>query len=87
MCEWKGQASYFDVVGEHRTSASAAWTYRDPSPAYRELTDYIAFYPGRVDACFVDDERVKPQKSDFYGGWITSDITGPFKGKEGTDDW
>ena len=87
VCEWKGQASYFDVVGGKRTSASAAWTYPDPNPAYRELASYIAFYPGRVDACFVDDKRVTPQQGDFYGGWITSDITGPFKGPAGTTGW
>lgn len=87
VCEWKGQASYLDVVSGHRSSQSAAWTYRSPSAAYRALTDHIAFYPGRVDACFIDDERVQPQAGDFYGGWITSGITGPFKGAAGTAGW
>jgi hypothetical protein len=51
------------------------------------LRDYLAFYPSRVDACFVDDERVRPQTGDFYGGWITSNIIGPFKGGPGTSHW
>ncbi len=87
VCEWKGQASYFDVVGRQRTSSSAAWSYADPSPTCRALTGYIAFYPGRVDACFIDDERAQAQEGDFYGGWITSDVTGPFKGAVGTTGW
>jgi uncharacterized protein (DUF427 family) len=87
VCEWKGRASYFDIVGEHRGSSSAAWTYADPLPAYRALRDYIAFYPGRVDACFIDDERVSAQAGDFYGGWITAGIEGPYKGSAGTSGW
>jgi uncharacterized protein (DUF427 family) len=87
LCEWKGQASYFDLAGEHRESSSAAWSYADPLPAYRVLKDYVAFYPGRVDACFIDDERVTAQAGDFYGGWITAGIKGPFKGAGGTAAW
>lgn len=87
LCEWKGQASYFDVAGEHRTSAFAAWSYADPRPAYRVLKDYVAFYPARVDACFIDDERVTAQAGDFYGGWITAGLDGPFKGGAGTFGW
>jgi hypothetical protein len=68
-------------------AAAAAWTYRDPHPAYRALTDHVAFYPGRMDACWLDDERVRPQPGDFYGGWITADITGTVKGGPGTDGW
>ena len=86
VCEWKGQASHFDIGGEHRDSSSAAWTYADPLPAYRVLKDYVAFYPGRVDACFIDDERVSAQAGDFYGGWITAGI-GLFKGGAGTSGW
>jgi len=87
LCEWKGRASYFDIAGEHRTAASAAWTYAYPRPAYRALRDYIAFYPGRVDACFIDDERVSAQPGDLYGGWITAGIEGPYKGSAGTSRW
>ena len=87
VCEWKGQASYFDVVCGRKTSPAAAWSYADPSPAYRELAGSIAFYPGRVDACFIGDERVSAQEGDFYGGWITANLTGPFKGSPGTEGW
>ena len=87
VCEWKGQASYFDIVGERREASSAAWHYPDPQSAYRILKDHVAFYPGRVDACYIDDELVQPQQGDFYGGWLTADITGPFKGGAGTSGW
>lgn len=87
VCEWKGQASYFDAVGGHKMSSAAAWTYTDPTPGYRDLANSVAFYPGRVDACFIDDERVTAQEGDFYGGWITSGIAGPFKGGPGSAGW
>ena len=64
-----------------------AWTYRNPSPGYEALRDFVSFYPGRVDAAYLDDERVEAQESDFYGGWITSDLVGPFKGPAGTLGW
>ena len=87
VCEFKGVADYWTlVVGERRLEA-VAWSYPDPSPGYETIADHLAFYPGRVDACFVDDERVTPQPGDFYGGWITSDVTGPFKGDAGTQGW
>jgi uncharacterized protein (DUF427 family) len=79
FCEWKGVASYLDAVAAGVRAERAAWTYPDPLPGFEQLRDAIAFYPGRVDACFVDDERVEPQPGDFYGGWITSGIQGPFK--------
>lgn len=87
FCEWKGIASYFDATVNGRTLERVAWTYRDPRPAFEEIRDAIAFYSGRMDACFVDDERVVAQPGDFYGGWITSDIVGPFKGDAGTSGW
>lgn len=87
FCEWKGQASYFDVVSGNRVAPRAAWTYPDPVAAYAALRDHVAFYPDPMDACFVDDERVAPQSGSFYGGWITSDIVGPFKGGPGTAGW
>jgi hypothetical protein len=58
-----------------------------PSPGCESIRDHLAFYPGRVDACFVDDEQVRAQEGDFYGGWITADIEGPFKGGPGTRSW
>lgn len=86
VCEWKGQATYFDVVGDQGRAERAAWTYPDPKDAYAELRDQIAFYPGRVE-CYLDDERVRPQGGEFYGGWVTAEIVGPFKGEPGTEGW
>ena len=82
-CEWKGQARYWTVNG----SQAAAWSYAQPAGRYAALRDHIAFYPQKVDACFVGEERVEPNAGDFYGGWITSDIKGPFKGGPGTAGW
>jgi len=87
FCEWKGEASYYDIVVGDRVAAQAAWTYRQPSPAFAPIADYIAIYPGKMDECSVDGERVQAQPGDFYGGWITSDIVGPFKGDLGTWGW
>jgi uncharacterized protein (DUF427 family) len=86
-CEWKGLASYYHVVAGGRRSEDAAWTYPDPTVPYKEIRGYIAFYPHAMDGCFVDGERVRPQPGDFYGGWITRDVVGPFKGPPGTSDW
>ena len=87
LCEFKGRANYWDVVVDGRVSEMAAWSYPSPSEHYGPLTDYFAFYPGRAEACFVDGERVAAQTGDFYGGWITSWLTGPFKGAPGTEAW
>ncbi len=87
FCEWKGAARYLTVAAGRRTEADAAWTYPDPSPAYAALKDHVAVYAGRMDACFVGDEQVVPQPGGFYGGWITSDFEGPFKGSPGTEFW
>lgn len=78
FCEFKGSARYFDVAGV----ADAAWTY-DEGP----LAHHVAFYASKLDDCFVDDEKAKPQEGGFYGGWITSDLIGPFKGGPGTMGW
>ncbi len=86
-CEFKGQAGYFDLVIGERVVRDAAWYYPDPAPGYEVLRDHLAFYPGRVDACFVDEEQVVAQEGDFYGGWLTADIVGPFKGGPGTAGW
>jgi uncharacterized protein (DUF427 family) len=87
FCEFKGQANYWDLLAGGRTSAAAAWSYSSPTGAFAAITGYFAFYPGRVDACFVDEERVQAQVGDFYGGWITNRIVGPFKGAIGTTLW
>ena len=87
FCEWKGRASYYDLVAADRTSELAAWTYLKPHRDYAPIANAVAFYPARVDAAYVDDERVQAQPGDFYGGWITREIVGPFKGPPGTEGW
>lgn len=87
FCEFKGFAGYWDVVLGPDLRRAAAWSYEDPSSGYEQLRGHVAFYPSRVDACFVDDERVEAQAGDFYGGWITASLTGPFKGGPGTAGW
>jgi uncharacterized protein (DUF427 family) len=87
LCEFKGHASYIDVVVEDRVSSDAGWEYPDPASGFESLKGHVAFYPGRVDACFVDGERVTAQEGGFYGGWITAEIVGPFKGAAGTRGW
>lgn len=87
FCEFKGVASYFDLVGPDRVAPAAGWTYPDPSPGFESLVDHVAVYPGRVDRCEVDGELVQPQDGHFYGGWITSRVGGPFKGGHGTGGW
>lgn len=86
-CEWKGLAAYADVVVGDRIAPGAAWTYPDPTPAFAAIRDHWAFYAQAVDECWVDDERVDPNDGDFYGGWITAELTGPFKGGAGTRFW
>lgn len=86
-CEFKGTARYLDAVAGDRRVRAVGWTYADPSPGYEALRDHIAFYPGRVDAAWLGDERIDAQVSDFYGGWITADLVGPFKGPPGTLGW
>jgi len=86
-CEFKGLATYYTLKVGERVAVNAAWSYHNPSSGYESIKDYIAFYPARVDACYVDGERVQAQEGDFYGGWITSDIEGPFKGGPGTAGW
>jgi len=87
LCEFKGLASYFDVRGGGRVAPAAAWAYPDPVASYAPLRDHVSVYPGRMDLCYLDDEEVSPQEGTFYGGWITADIAGPFKGAPGTRGW
>ncbi|MBE7247525.1 MAG: DUF427 domain-containing protein [Actinomycetospora chiangmaiensis] len=87
ICEWKGQATLFDVQGGDRRAPGAAWTYADPTPDFRAIAGYVAFYAGPMDGCFVGADRVTPQPGTFYGGWITPGIVGPFKGGPGTMGW
>ncbi len=87
FCEWKGNAAYWTLRAAAAAAMDAAWSYPDPTPAYLPIRDHLAVYAGRVDACFVGDEPVTPQPGGFYGGWITGNLTGPFKGAPGTRGW
>jgi len=87
VCPWKGTASYYDVTVDGQTLENVAWYYPTPSKRFELLRDHIAFYPGPMDGCFVNGERVQAQPGDFYGGWITSDLDGPFKGGAGSMGW
>jgi uncharacterized protein (DUF427 family) len=86
-CEFKGNASYADIVVGGERLPRAVWWYESPSPGYHDLAGHLSLYPGRVDQCTVDGEVVQAQEGDFYGGWITSRISGPFKGGPGTTGW
>jgi uncharacterized protein (DUF427 family) len=86
-CEWKGVARYFDVeIGDARAPKSA-WYYSRPTPGFASIAGHVAFYADGMDACYVNDELVRPQPGGFYGGWITDNIVGPFKGAPGTKGW
>ena len=83
FCEFKGVATYWSLG----PAADVAWSYEQPTGSYAALAGHLAFYASRVDECWVDDEQVVPQPGDFYGGWITADLRGPFKGAPGTRGW
>ncbi len=87
FCEWKGAARYWDVRVGDRVGERAAWGYPSPDPAYEALRDHVGFYAGRVDGCWVGNDRVVPQPGGFYAGWITPGLLGPFKGEPGTEGW
>jgi hypothetical protein len=85
--EWKGIARYLSLRVGDRRAADAAWTYPDPDPGYEALRDHLAFFPARVDTCWVGEDPVRAQPGPYYGGWITRELIGPFKGDPGTEDW
>ncbi|MBW3660916.1 MAG: DUF427 domain-containing protein [Gemmatimonadetes bacterium] len=87
ICEWKGVARYWNVRIDERVAEDAAWSYPNPEPEYEAIADYYAFYARKMDACYVGSMRALPQEGEFYGGWITSDLAGPFKGGPGTEEW
>jgi uncharacterized protein (DUF427 family) len=87
FCEWKGRAGYYAVQVGNRIAQNIAWYYPNPTPDFAPIQDYVAFYAEPMDACFVNGEQVQPQPGNFYGGWITSDIVGPFKGIGGSWGW
>jgi uncharacterized protein (DUF427 family) len=86
-CEWKGEARYFDLAVGRKRVPRAAWTYPHPTAAFAAIKDHCAFYAGPLDACLVGGEKARPQPGGFYGGWITGEIAGPFKGSPGTELW
>lgn len=86
-CEWKGQASYYTLTVGDRSLVDVAWTYRTPTPPFEALVDHIAFYAASMDEVTVDGEIVMPQPGGFYGGWVTSNVVGPFKGSPGSRGW
>ncbi|HYO40127.1 MAG TPA: DUF427 domain-containing protein [Nocardioidaceae bacterium] len=87
FCEWKGQASYLDVLGGDAIAPRAAWFYASPTAPFAALVDTVALYPGAMDRCTVDGELVRAQPGGFYGGWVTSAVVGPVKGEPGTSSW
>lgn len=87
FCEWKGSAVYFDALVDGARVERVAWSYPDPTPRFAALRDRLAFYLPLLDGGWVDDERARPQPGGFYGGWITSDLAGPFKGGPGSQGW
>ena len=87
FCEWKGSASYYDVKVKDKRVNKAAWYYPTPANEFTEIENFVAFYAGKMDSCYVDGEKVIPQPGGFYGGWVTKDIVGPFKGEPGTFGW
>ena len=87
MCEFKGRAAYWTVRVGDEEATNAGWSYSNPASGYETIKDYLTFYPSKMEACYVGDERVQAQAGDFYGGWITSEIVGPFKGGAGTWGW
>ncbi|MEA5572157.1 DUF427 domain-containing protein [Calothrix sp. UHCC 0171] len=87
FCEWKGNAKYYNLYVGDREIENAAWFYPEPTPRFTSIKNYVAFYAHKMDACYVDREKVTPQPGNFYGGWVTSDIIGPFKGVPGSWGW
>ena len=87
FCEWKGRAVYFDLVLNGRRARNAAWSYPAPTARFARLRDHLAFYATALDAAFVGDVRVTPQPGDFYGGWVTPNLTGRIKGAAGSLHW
>lgn len=87
FCEFKGGATYWSIKVGDKIARDAAWSYESPTPEFAAIKGYLAFYAAAMEACYVEDEQVQPQPGGFYGGWITSDIVGPFKGGPGSWGW
>lgn len=87
FCEWKGEARYYTLQVNDRRAENVGWTYPQPTPDFAAIKDHVAFYAAPMDACLVDGEQARPQPGNFYGGWITNDVVGPFKGEPGSMGW
>jgi uncharacterized protein (DUF427 family) len=87
LCEWKGRARYFDLVAPGRVASRAAWSYEDPCDGFEAISGCVAIYASLVDRCRVGGVDVIPQPGDFYGGWVTPNLTGQIKGAPGTLHW
>ena len=87
FCEWKGAAGYYTVEVNGKVAENAGWYYPNPTPAFAAIKDHVAFYAAPMDACLVAGEKARPQPGNFYGGWITGDVVGPFKGEPGAMGW
>lgn len=87
FCEWKGVATYFDLVTGSAVAPRAAWTYPDPTGGFDAIRDHVSVMPASVEECLVDGEVVRAQEGGFYGGWITDRVAGPFKGGPGSHGW
>ncbi len=85
-CEWKGSAQYWTITAGGVRLPRAAWSYEDPARPFSALRGHVAIYATHAE-CLVDGERVRPQDGGFYGGWVTDDIAGPWKGATGTGGW
>ncbi|MGH7513000.1 MAG: DUF427 domain-containing protein [Gemmatimonadales bacterium] len=87
FCEWKGLASYWSVRVRSRHAKDSAWSYPEPDEGFEPIRDYIGFYPKRMDGCWVGPDRATPQPGFYYGGWVTPNLVGPFKGIPGSESW
>ena len=87
FCEWKSEARYYTLEVDGRRAENAGWGYPNPARDFAAIRDHVAFYAAPMDACLVDGERARPQPGSFYGGWITDDVAGPFKGEPGSAGW
>lgn len=87
FCEWKGVAKYYNVQVGDQVLSKVAWYYPEPTEKFGAIAHYIAFYASPMDGCYVNGEKVTPQPGNFYGGWITSNLIGPFKGEPGSWGW
>lgn len=87
VCEWKGPAVYWTLERGDDRVPRIAWSYPDPTPSFRSIAGWLAFYADRVDEAWVGDLRARAQPGGFYGGWVTPDLAGPIKGGPGTGGW